>query len=79
MKTVGSIAVDPSDYVTDHVKAPQVAVRPPTLAASVSFQLKTAAGSLTLYVKAGEANLALLIVSTSVRQGLVTTIVKSFV
>ena len=48
MNTVESMAVDPFDFVTVQVKAPQVAVRLPLLVASESVQLKTAAASLTL-------------------------------
>ena len=77
VKTVESMA-DPSDYVTVHVKAPQVAVRRPALVASESVQLKTLAALLTLYDKTGEVNLVLLILRVSVKQGLVTKIVKSF-
>ena len=76
VKTAESIAVTPSVFVTVQVNAPQLAVNPPTLAAFASVQLKTAAVLLTLYVKAGEANLFASIVKLSVGHGLMTTILK---
>ena len=80
VKTVESIAV-PSDFVTYHVCVPHDAiVQPlPTQLASESTQLKIVAVLLTLYYKAGVANLVVLIVKTSVRQGLVISMKKSFV
>ena len=75
VKTVESIAF-PSVFVTVQVNAPQLAVNSPTLAAFASVQLKTAAELLTLYVKAGEANLFASIVKVSVGHGLMTTILK---
>ena len=75
VKTVESIAF-PSVFVTVQVNAPQLAVNPPTLAAFASVQLKTAVVLLTLYVKAGEANLFASIVKLSVGHGLMTTILK---
>jgi len=78
---VESIAVDPSVFVTFHVCVPHDAIEqpPPTQLASESSKLKTDAVLLTLYYKAGVANLVALIVRTSVRQGLVISIEKSFV
>ena len=80
-KTVESIAVSPSDFLTYHFCVPHDAiVQPlPTQLASESTQLKTEAVLLTLYYKAGEANFVALIVRTSVRQGLVISMEKSFV
>ena len=80
VKIVESIAV-PSDFVTYHVYVPHNAIEQPLPAqlASESTQLKTVAVLLTLYYKAGVANLIALIVRTSVRQGLVTSMEKSFV
>ena len=76
VKTVESIAVTPSVFVTFHVNAPQFAVKPPTLAAFASVQLKTLAVLFTLYVKAGVANLVASIVKVSVIHGLFTTMLK---
>ena len=76
MKTVGSMAVVPSYIFTVHVKAPQVAVRRPALVASESVQLKTAAVLLMLYVKVGVVNFVVMIVSVSVKHGLVTKMLK---
>jgi hypothetical protein len=45
----------------------------------VSDQLRTAAALLMLYDKAGVENLDVLIFSVSVKHGLVTIMVKSFV
>ena len=70
------MAVNPSIFVTVHLKAPQVAVRRRALVPSASVQLKTEVVYLTLYVKAGSANLVELIVSVSVKQGLVTKMLK---
>jgi hypothetical protein len=80
VNTVESIAVTPSVYVTVHVSEPHCAVvRLPVLVASESSQIKSLAASLTLYVKAGVANLVGLIFKESTKQGLVTMIVKSVV
>ena len=79
VKTVVSIAVTPSVFVTVQVNAPQLAVNPPTLAAFASVQLKTAPVLLTLYVKAGEANFIASIVKVSVMHGFLITIVKFIV
>ena len=80
-KTVESIAVVPSVFVTFHVCVPHDTIEqpPPTQLASESTQLKTDAVLLTPYYKAGVANLIALIVRTSVRQGLVISMEKSFV
>lgn len=66
MKTAESIDDTPSSFVTCHVKEPHVAFRPYVLVASESVQLKTLAALLTLYIKAGVANLAVFIVRVSV-------------
>ena len=80
LKTVDSIAVTPSVYVTDHVREPhRVFVQLPEQFSSATVQLKTLAVLVTLYVKAGAENLVELIDSTSDRHRLVTTMVKSFV
>ena len=68
--------VDPSILVIVQVKAPQVAARPLTLVASASVQLKILAVLLTIYVKAGKANLLASIVKESVRHGLLTAMLK---
>ena len=78
VKTAESMAVDPSDYVTVHVRGPQV-VRPRLLVTSVSDQLRIIAAFLMSYDKAGVENFAVLIFSVSVKHGLVTMMVKSFV
>ena len=79
MKTVESIAVTPSVFVTVHVNAPQVDLRLLLLDTLSSVQLKTPAVLLTLYVKAGEANLDYKTNRVSARHGFKTTMVKSFV
>lgn len=76
VKIVESIAVIPSSAVISHVSDPQI-VRLPTLVASSSVQLKTAAKSYTLYVKAGEGKLDATIVRESVKQGFTTMMSKS--
>ena len=78
VKTAESIAVNPFVYVTAHISAPHV-VRLWVLDTSVSAQLKTAAVFLMSYDKAGDANFIVLIVRVSVKQGLVTTILKLYV
>ena len=79
VKIEESIAVVPSEFVTDHVRVPHNAVvQPlPVQLASVSDQLRIAYASLTLYVKAGLENFVELILSTSVRHGLFTITVNS--
>ena len=57
VKTVESIAVNPSANVTVHVNAPHVVLRVLLLETFSSVQLRTPAVLLTLYVKAEEANL----------------------
>ena len=79
VKTAESIALDPSDLLTYQVNAPQFAVKPPTLAAFASVQLKTLTASLTLYVKAGEANFTVSIVKVSEEHGFFTTMLKAYV
>jgi len=70
VKTVESIGVEPSVWVTAQVNGPHYAVvKLPELVTSVSSQLKTPAAFLMMYVKEGEANLVLLIVKVSVRHG----------
>ena len=65
VKIVLSSGNEPSVRVINHSKDPHV-VRPLSLAASMSLQLKVTAGALTSYVAAGLANVtALLIVSVS--------------
>ena len=79
LKTVESIAVTPSAYLTVHVRVPHYAVvRPRELVTSASVQLRTFAASLMLYVKAGVAigNFVVSTFKVSVRQGLVTKILK---
>ena len=78
LKTLVSISV-PSIFVTVQVKAPQFALKLLSLVAAESVQLRTVAASLTLYVKAGEANLNVSIDKVSVRHGLMTTMVKFYV
>jgi hypothetical protein len=72
---VESIAVTPSAYVTVHVRAPQVVI-PKVLVTSESAQLRTLAAFLMSYVKAGIANFIVLIVTMSLKHGLVTRILK---
>ena len=68
--------MNPSVFVTVHVNVPQVA-RFWTLDAAKSVQLKIAVAVLTLYVMAGEENVFKSRVKVSVRQGLVTKMLKS--
>ena len=70
------MAVVPSDYVTVHVRAPQV-VRPRVLFTSESAQLRTLAAFLMSYDKAGVANVVVLIVRLS-RRHLLTTSIRKF-
>ena len=80
VKKVESIGVEPSVWVTAQVNGPHYAVvRLPELVTSVSSQLKTPAAFLMLYENAAALNFAVLIVRVSVRQGLVTKMVKSCV
>ena len=80
VKIVESIGVAPSIWVTAQVNGPHYAVvRLPELVTSVSSQLKTPAAFLMLYENAVVLNFAALIIRMSVRQGLVTKMVKSFV
>ena len=80
VKTAESIGVEPSVWVTAQVNGPHyVAVRLPELVTSVSSQLKTPAAFLMLYENAGVLNFVVLIFRLSVRQGLVTKMVKSYV
>ena len=72
-----SIAVAPSAYVTVHVISPHyVSVRPPELIAEESSHFNFFFVSRILYDKAGVANLVVLIVSVSVKHGLVTKMLK---
>ena len=75
---VESIAVTPSVYVTDQVRAPHV-VSASELVTSVSVQLRTPAAFLMSYDKAGDANLVELIVSVSSKHLLMTAMLKSLV
>ena len=79
LKTVESIAVTPSAYLTVHVRVPHYAVvRPRELVTSASVQLRTFAASLMLYVKAGVAigNFVVLMVKVSRTHLLITNILK---
>ena len=64
VKTVESISVIPSFFVTIHVNVPQFA-RILSLVTAESVQLKVAARSLTIYVNAGDLNIAVSIVKVA--------------